>query len=32
MAYGGNSRSSDDMEQVSIIDGNYLVITVILSG
>ena len=32
ITYGGDSGSSDDMEVVSDIDGNYLVITVILSG
>ena len=32
MTYGGDSGSYDDMEMVSDIDGNYLVITVISSG
>ena len=32
MTYGGDSGSSDDVELVSDIDWNYLVITVILSG
>ena len=32
MAYGGDSGSYDDIEMVSDIDGNYLVINVISSG
>ena len=32
MTYGGDSGSSDDVELVSDIYGNYLVITMISSG